>query len=191
MLNNNKKTPSFNITKLLERQQISNELNYQRALIADRHLNLLSKDDPSMKAKRNQLRTLIVQYENKVWNKVDKITKSQVKESDTLEQLAERERLFIQYRKEAIRKKLKQHGLTQEDLATLLGHKSKTHMSELMNGLVPFTLRDLIIIHHTLHIKINALVPTFLSPTDRNQVAQAIRRLNKPGLAFSEPIRTT
>ena len=186
MVNNNKKAPSFNITKLLERQQISNELNYQRALIADRQLKLLSKDDPSMKAMRNQLRTLIVQYENKVWNKVDNITTTQIQESDTLEQLAERERMFIQHRKEAIRKKLKQHRLTQEDLATLLGHKSKTHMSELMNGLVPFTLRDLIIIHHTLHIKINTLVPTFLSPTDRNQVAQALRRLNKPGLALSE-----
>jgi hypothetical protein len=33
--------------------------------------------------------------------------------------------------------------ITPENLASLLGHKSKTHMLELMNGIKPFILKDL------------------------------------------------
>lgn len=179
--------PSFSITKILGRGEISNELDYQRALIADRKLKLLSKEDALIKEQRNKLRTLIVHYENKVWQRVDKISKAQIEESDALEQLAETERVFIQNRKEAIRKKLKRYGLTQEDLATLLGHKSKTHMSELMNGLVPFTLRDLNIIHHVLNINIKYLVPVFLNASERADVQVALLKLNKPGLMLSLP----
>lgn len=127
----------FDIEKLVERGSISNELDYERAMIADRKLRLLSKDNAHFKKLRSKLRDLIEQYENEEWNDVDKINEEKLLESEKSERIAEHERQFIENRKQAIRKKLKTLDLTQEDLAALLGHKSKTHMSELMNGLKP------------------------------------------------------
>jgi transcriptional regulator with XRE-family HTH domain len=105
-------------------------------------------------------------------------------ESEQQERLAEQERLFIENRKKTIKTKLKAAELTQENLASILGHKSKTHMSELMNGIKPFTLKDLIIIHRLLAIEMKILLPVFLSKEDQNRVKEAVLKLNKPKIAL-------
>lgn len=175
----------FDIEKLVENGSITNELDYERALIADRKLRLLSKESNHFKNLRLKLRDLIEQYENSEWIDVDNITEEKLLESAKSERIAEFERLFIETRKQEIRKKLKELDLTQENLAVILGHKSKTHMSELINGIKPFTLKDLVIINRLLKIDINTLVPIFLSKDDQMKVKEAVKSLDKPKIKLT------
>jgi antitoxin component HigA of HigAB toxin-antitoxin module len=170
----------FDIEKIIDDGCISNELDYERALIADRKLRLLAKENSHFKTLRKKLRNLIELYENAEWSNVEQLDHNKLFESDNAERLAEIERLFVENRKLAIRKKLKELHLKQEDLAILLGHKSKTHISELINGIKPFTLKDLIIIKIFFKIDLEILIPTFLSHQDYIKVREAIQKLNKP-----------
>ncbi len=170
----------FDIEKIVENGLISNELDYERALIADRKLRLLASENLHFKNLRFKLRDLIEKYEISEWSDVDKIDENKLLESDKYERIAELERLFIETRKQSIRNRLKEFDLTQENLASILGHKSKTHMSELMNGIKPFTLKDLIIINRLLKIEIAILIPVFLSKEDQTKVKEAIIKLDKP-----------
>lgn len=175
----------FDIEKLIEKGIITNELDYDRALIADRKLRLLAKDNLHFKNLRSKLRDLLERYESAEWIDLDKIDDAKLLESAKTEHIAELERQFLENRKLIIRKKLKELELTQENLATILGHKSKTHMSELMNGIKPFTLKDLIIIHRLLKINIDVLIPVFLSREDQVKVKEAVKKLDKPKLRLS------
>lgn len=175
----------FNIESIINKGRITNELDYDRALIADRKLRLLSKENPHFKSLRSKLRDLIENYESAEWSDVDKIDDNKLIESEKSEHIAEQERLFIENRKQAIRKKIKELDLTQEDLASILGHKSKTHMSELMNGIKPFTLRDLIIINRLFNIDMDILIPRFLSTRDQVEIKEALEKLDKPGVRLS------
>jgi antitoxin component HigA of HigAB toxin-antitoxin module len=170
----------FDIETIVEKGIITNELDYDRALIADRKLRLLAKESLHFKNLRAKLRDIIEKYEDSEWNDVDKIDDNKILESEKSEHIAELERLFLENRKQAIRKKLKEFDLTQENLASILGHKSKTHMSELMNGIKPFTLKDLIIINRLLKIEITILIPVFLSKEDQTKVKEAVIKLDKP-----------
>jgi antitoxin component HigA of HigAB toxin-antitoxin module len=164
----------FDIETIVEKGIITNELDYDRALIADRKLRLLAKESLHFKNLRAKLRDIIEKYEDSEWNDVGKIDDNKILESEKSEHIAELERLFLENRKQAIRKKLKEFDLTQENLASILGHKSKTHMSELMNGIKPFTLKDLIIINRLLKIEITILIPVFLSKEDQTKVKEAV-----------------
>ena len=175
----------FNIDSIIKKGFITNELDYDRALIADRKLRLLSKEDPHFKTLRSKLRSIIEKYESAEWSDVDKIDDQKLVESDKSEHIAEQERLFIENRKQAIRKKMKEADLTQENLASILGHKSKTHMSELMNGIKPFTLRDLIIINRLFKIDMDILIPRFLSTKDQVEVKENLEKLGKLGVKLS------
>lgn len=170
----------FDIEKIVEKGIITNELDYDRALIADRKLRLLAKESLHFKNLRTKLRDIIERYEISEWSDITKIDDSKLSESAKSEHIAELERLFIETRKQAIRKKLKKLDLTQENLALILGHKSKTHMSELMNGIKPFTLKNLIIINRLLKINIAVLIPVFLSKEDQVKVKEAVIKLDKP-----------
>lgn len=170
----------FDIEKIVEKGIITNELDYDRALIADRKLRLLAKESLHFKNLRTKLRDIIESFEISEWNDIDKIDDNKLSESAKTEHIAELERLFIENRKHAIRKKLKELDLTQENLALILGHKSKSHMSELMNGIKPFTLKDLIIINRLLKININVLIPVFLSKEDQIKIKEVVVKLNKP-----------
>lgn len=168
----------FNIERIIENGSITNELDYERAIIADRKLRLLSKEDKYFKNLRTKLRNMIESYEKMEWSDVDKIGYAKISESNKAEKIADLERLFIEKRKNIIREKLKEFDLTQENLALILGHKSKTHMSELMNGLKPFTLKDLVVINRLLNIGLGDLVPVFLSEIDMVRVNEAVIKLN-------------
>lgn len=175
----------FDIERLIEKGTISNELDYERALIADRKLRLLAKESLHFKNLRSKLRDIIEKYESSEWNNVNQIDEKKLIESDKSEHIAEIERIFIENRKQKIKKRLKELDLNQENLASILGHKSKTHMSELMNGIKPFTLRDLIIISKLLKIEISELLPVFLSKEDQIKVKEAIRKLDKPKIKLT------
>ncbi len=175
----------FDIESIIKKGRITNELDYDRALITDRKLRLLAKDSPHFKTLRSQLRNIIEMYESAEWSDVDKIDDKKLIESDKTERIAEQERLFIENRKQAIRKKLKELDLTQENLGAILGHKSKTHMSELINGIKPFTLRDLIVINRLFGIEIDLLIPRFLSKKDQVEIKEALDKLDKPKIKLS------
>lgn len=176
----------FDIEEILELGEIQNELDFERALIADRKLRVLSKENPKYKTLRRKLRDLIEDYESKNWSSASRITDKKLKESDLAEAIAEKERQFIENRKELIKSKLKRLNLTQQDFGKILGHKSKSYMSELMNGINPFSLRDLIIINRLLKIDLTDLVPTFLPQTDRNKIKSSIEKLENPKLQLSQ-----
>lgn len=53
-------------------------------------------------------------------------------------------------------------------------------MSERMNGIKPFTLKDLTIIHRLLKIEIGVLIPVFLSKEDQIKVREAVMKPDKP-----------
>lgn len=176
----------LDILKLLEVGKIQNELDFERALIADRKLRVLSKENSKYKALRKNLRDLIEDYENKNWSTNTRITDKKIQESDLAELIAEKERRFIQSRKELIRKKLKNLNLTQQDLGSVLGHTSKSYMSELMNGISPFSLKDLIVINRLLKIDLADLVPTFLPQSDRVKIRTSIQKLDNPKIRLSK-----
>ncbi|MDM1347482.1 transcriptional regulator [Myroides marinus] len=175
----------FDIESLISSGNILNELDYERALIADRKLRLLAKSDKKVSVVRMKLRDLIEEYERSIWSDEDNISDEKIIESDEAVRIAERERLFFSNRKQEIRKKLKELDLTQENLGFILGHKSKTHMSELMNGFKPFTMKDLVIINRLLRIEMTLLVPRFLSIEDQNRVKKAMETLKKPYVEFT------
>jgi len=176
----------LDISKLIEAGKIQNELDFERALIADRKLRILSKEDSKYKSVRKKLRDLIEDYENQNWNAESKISAKKLQESDIAELIAEKERIFIQHRKELIRRKLKALSLTQQDFGKILGHQSKSYISELINGVSPFSLKDLIVINRLLKIELTDLVPTFLPQSDRKKIKSTIKKLGNPKLKLSE-----
>lgn len=176
----------FDISQLIETGKIQNELDFERALIADRKLRVLSKENPKFKSVRKKLRDLIEQYENENWSAESKISGKKLRESDVAELIAEKERLFIQRRKELIRKELKNLNLTQQDFGKVLGHQSKSYMSELINGVSPFSLKDLIVINRILKIDLTDLIPTFLPQSDRIKIRTTIKKLDNPKLKLSK-----
>jgi transcriptional regulator with XRE-family HTH domain len=170
----------FDIEAILKKGRLSNELDYERALVAERKLRLLAKEDAQFTTLRQQLRVLLEAYELAEWTDSSSVDDRQLIQSEKAEFIAEQERQFMETRKHTIRNRLKQLELTQENMASILGHKSKTHMSELMNGIKPFTLKDLIIMHRILKIEMSILVPVFLSDADQKRVKLAVDKLDKP-----------
>ncbi|MFP9097430.1 helix-turn-helix domain-containing protein [Flavobacterium sp. RHBU_24] len=172
------------VKKIIQKGFISDELELERALILDRKLKLLSDENPELKEPRKILRRIIKEYEDKNWSADAVISDEKIKESDNAEFIAEQERLFIQKRKEIIIDKLNKFDLNQQDLGLILGH-SKSYISELINGISPFVLKDLIIIHRVLKIRIENLVPTIIPQKDRIRVRKSIQKINKPALKLT------
>lgn len=176
----------FDINKLLEKGVIDSELELEQAFLADKKLRLLSKKDASFITKRKKLRALIENYEKQNWSVVSNITDNTIRESDIAEEITEKERLFIARRKEVIRKKLKDFNLNQQELGLILGHSSKSYMSELMNGICPFSMRDLVIIHRILEIELKDLIPTTIPHQDRIQIKSSIIKLKNTKVRLSK-----
>jgi len=174
------------IEQMIHKGKIDNELDLERALIADKKLRTLSKDNSHFKNLRKKLRDIIEDYENNHWSDINKIDENQINESEFATFIAEQESAFIEKRKTLIKNKLQENQLNQQELGMILGHKSKTHMSELMNGISPFSLKDLILINRLLKIEITELVPIFLSLDDQKRVKSVLNTLNKPQIKLSK-----
>lgn len=173
----------INIKEIEKIERLENEYDLEKASLLDRKLRLMIKENPDLKPMRKKLRDLIKEYEDRKWSDLDKITDSQIIESDKAEEIVNYEQKFINKRKEAIRKKLNEYDMTQQDLGLLLGHP-KSYMSELINGVSQFTLKDLVIINRVFGINLNVLVPTFLQSETRDKVRESINKLNKPKLGL-------
>lgn len=169
------------IREIVNIQQLDDEYDLQKALLLDRKLRLMVKENVELKPIHDKLFQLIQDYEQRNWSDSENISEKQFDEAETAEQLVEIERKFIAQRKEAIRKKLKSYDMNQTDLAILLGHK-KSYMSELINGVSQFSMKDLVIIHRVLRIDLVKLIPTYLQNNTRERVKQSISQLNKPKL---------
>jgi len=172
----------FNIDQLITQGIIRNELELERASMAERKLRLMGKEFPQAKIKRKLLRELIYAYEAEHWTNRDKISDAQVAQNDTAETIVSLESKFVDSRKKLIKAKLKELDLNQQEFGRILGHNSKSYMSELMNGVVPFTLKDLIIISKLLKINLNKLIPTQIPDEDKIKIANTIKTLGKPKL---------
>ncbi|MEO7176322.1 MAG: transcriptional regulator [Saprospiraceae bacterium] len=145
----------------------------------DRKLRLLLEDNPEMIESRSRLRAIIKAYEKLHWSKESDVDEIRIKENDIAESIAEQERIFLEARKNIIKQNLSQFKMTQQDLGLLLGH-GKTYMSELMNGISPFGMRDLIVVHRLFQIELENLIPTIISQKDRIRIKASIDRLNNP-----------
>lgn len=170
---------SFDFEKQINQNQIENEMDLERALATERKLRIMAKEDETFEIHWKKLRDAIYEYEQKNWSNIENITEERIRQSDQAQIIVEQEESFLFKRKSLIRSSLKSLKLTQQDLGEILGHSSKTYMSELMNGICPFSLKDLIIIHKLLNIKMNDLVPVFLSETEQVNVNANLKMVNK------------
>lgn len=177
------KTESYQ--EVIQKGFISDELELEKALIIERKLRLLSKENPELVEKRMQLRQIIKDYEKENWSSESEISDEKIKESDEATYFAEQERMFLLKRKQLIKHKLEKYGLNQQDLGTILGH-NKSYTSELMNGLSPFALKDLIIIHRIFKIKLESLIPTIIPQNERGRIRLSIKKMNKTKLKLKK-----
>ena len=173
----------IDIKEIEKIERLENEYDLEKASLLERKLRLMTNENPDLKPMRKKLRDLIKEYEDRKWSDLNEITDSQIIESDKAEEIVNYEQIFINKRKEAIRKKLNEYDMTQQDLGLLLGHP-KSYMSELINGVSQFTLKDLVIINRVFGINLNVLVPTFLQSETRDKVRESINKLNKPKLGL-------
>jgi plasmid maintenance system antidote protein VapI len=171
----------MNIKEIDNITRLENEYDLQKASLLERKLRLMADENPELKAIREKLRSLIKDYEDRNWYDFEKVTDAQIESSDKAEEIVQNEEAFIRRRKAAIRKKLKEFDMTQQELGVLLGHP-KSYMSELINGVSQFTLKDLIIIHRIFGISLKTLIPTYLQSGTREKVRESINKLNKPKL---------
>jgi len=176
----------LNIDQIIEIGEIKNELELERVSLAERKLRVLSKKDPDLKSKRKKLRTLISNYESKHWRNTSSISDSKIKESDTAEQTVNSEMDFIFKRKKLIKSKLKRLGINQQEFGKILGHDSKSYISELMNGISAFTLKDLIIISKLLRINLNKLIPTQIDEKEKKKIEQKIKSLGNSKIKLNK-----
>lgn len=166
------------IDNILKLDNLNDELEYEKAISIYGRLRWMVKEDPSLSPVKQHLRRLIKQYEKRHWEDEAKISSEQIRESDIAETIVSSESEFIQKRKEQIKSKLKENGLTQKDLAKLLGHRPN-YMSELMNGVRPFSRDDIIVLHRLFNIDLKDLVPPFLKKEVTNHIKQTLKELKK------------
>ncbi len=167
----------FSIQNIQRLASLTSELDYEQASSLFLKLRVLEKQDESYKPIRNHLRSLIKDYEQNNWADENSITDNQIKESDLAEALVQAENDFYHKRKELIKSKLKETGLTQNDLAKILGHR-KGYMSELINGLRPFSKEDLVIINRLFKIKLEDLIPTFIKQDKAFHIKKTLESLS-------------
>jgi plasmid maintenance system antidote protein VapI len=180
----------INIKEAKNITQLQNEYDLHKASRLERKLRLMSEEFPEIKQLRQKLRELIKDYEDREWTDLDNITESKLAESEMAEAQIDAEQEFLNRRKNIIRRKLKENEMTQQDLGVLLGHP-KSYMSELMNGVSQFTIKDIVIIHRVFGISLKSLVPIYLQPETYEMINASISKLNKPRLRLKKKAQTT
>ena len=161
------------IDNLLKIDELNNELEFEQATSIQGKLRWMVKEDSSLEPIRQHLLVLIEKYELKHWENESEITEEKIKESDDAEKIINAENIFIQKRKELLKNKLKENELSQKDLAKLLGHRPN-YMSELMNGVRPFSRDDIVVIHRLFRIDFDDLIPPFLKKEVANHIKMTL-----------------
>lgn len=80
--------------KILHKGSISDELELEKALIIERKLRLMAKENPELSESRDKLRSMIKEYEKRNWGNNSLISEERIKESDMAELIAEQEKNF-------------------------------------------------------------------------------------------------
>jgi len=166
-------------------KKLESEYDLQKASMLERKLRLMIDENPGLKPIRKKLRDLIKDYEDKEWSVLENVSDSKIEESDKAENIVNYEQEFIKKRKESIRKKLREFDMTQQELGVLLEHP-KSYISELINGVSQFTMKDLVIIHRIFGISLNILIPTYLQSETSEKVKESIKKLNNPKLRLKK-----
>ncbi|MBE9467250.1 MAG: helix-turn-helix transcriptional regulator [Bacteroidetes bacterium] len=164
------------IDNILKLKELKSELEFERATSIYGKLRWMTKDDNSLEPIRQHLKSLITQYEENHWNDESGISDEQITESDIAEKIVSSENKFTQKRKDLIRRKLKEAGISQQDLAKILGHRPN-YMSELINGVRPFSRDDIVVLYRLFEIEFKDLVPPFLKSEVTNHIKLTLRRL--------------
>ena len=175
----------FSIQNIQKIKSLSSELELEKASSLYLKLRVLVKEDKSYEPIRIHLRELIKDYEEKNWADDNSVTDDQIKESDLAEALIQAENEFYHKRKELIKTKLKEAGLNQNDLAKILGHK-KGYMSELINGLRPFSKEDLVIINRLFKIKFEDLIPAFIKQERASYIKKTLESLTNTKIRLTK-----
>lgn len=171
------KMDRLEIDNILKIDELNSELEFEQATSIQGKLRWMVSDDNSLEPVRQHLLVLIEKYESKHWNNESDITEEQLKESDLAERIVNAENNFIQKRKELLKHKLKENEISQKNLGKLLGHKPN-YMSELINGIRPFSRDDIVVIHRLFDIEFNDLIPPFLKKEVTNHIKSTLRILN-------------
>lgn len=175
----------FDIDNVLQLAELSNELDFERANALQLKLRWMIKEDAALRPIREHLRLLIKKYEKEHWSDIDSISTEQINQNEKAEELVSSENQFIYERKELIRSKLKAYGLNQSELAKILDHRDN-YMSELINGVRPFSKDDIIIIHRLLEIKLDSLISPFVKEEVIKHVKNTLLLMNKPKIKLSK-----
>ncbi len=157
------------IDNIIKIDELNSELEFEEATSIQGKLRWMVKEDRSLEPIRQHLFKLIEKYEAKNWGNEATFTDEQIRESDLAEKIVNAEGLFIQKRKELIKVKLKENEIAQKDLGKILGHRPN-YMSELMNGVRPFSKDDIVVIHRLFDIEFKELIPPFLKKEFTNHI---------------------
>jgi transcriptional regulator with XRE-family HTH domain len=175
----------FSINNIHKIESLKSELDFEKASSLYLQLRVLVKKDNSYEPIRLHLKALIKEYEYRNWNDEDQISETQIKQSDIAEELVRAENFFYQKRKELIKVKLKEAELTQTDLAKILGHR-KGYMSELINGLRPFSKEDLVVLNRLFKIRFEDLIPVFIKKERAIHIKQTLNSLPNSKIRLSK-----
>ncbi len=175
----------IDIREIKNVEELQSEYDLEKASLLARKLRWMIQDDPSLKPVRDKVLKLMEDYENKHWNNVELISDKQLEESDKAEDIIQKEIEFYNKRKEIIRSNLKEYDMNQQELGSLLGH-SKSYISELVNGVSNFSMKDIVLIHRIFKISFDELIPTFIESETRDEIRRNIHKLNKPKLKLSK-----
>ena len=175
------------VDNILRISELKSELEFERATIIHGKLRWMQKKDSSLEPIYQHLKTLIKRYEKAHWNENIEISEKQISESDIAEKVVLSENEFMQKRKQLIREKLKEIGIAQKDLAKLLGHRAN-YMSELINGVRPFSRDDIVVIHRLFEIDFDDLIPQYLKTEVTNHIKLTLGELKnaKKGLKMRD-----
>lgn len=177
----------FSIQNIKKINSLDSELEVEKATDLFLKLRVLAKENESYSVLRKHLSKLIKDYEDKNWSNIENITTQQIEKSDIAEHIVQAENKFYSKRKEIIRAKLKESGLNQTDLAKILGH-SKGYVSELINGIRPFSKDDLIILNRLFKIELEKLIPTFIKEEKVIHIRKTLKSIPKNKIRLSEKI---
>ncbi len=175
----------LDINNVLKLTELKGELEHEKASSMYLRLRKLEHEDSSYIKIREHLKNLLMKYEDDYWSDDSRISDEQVRESDLAETLVQSQNVFNQKRKELIRNELKEAGINQNDLARILGHR-KGYMSELINGLRPFSKDDIVIINRLLKIGFDDLVPPFIKQDKVTHIKKTLNSIYKSKTRLSK-----
>ncbi len=159
----------INVNELIKKGKVENEFEYKKlsnyALHLDNELDELEEKGEDLNSKTykqlynklNKATEILDKYSKENHIKYD-FSDEWLKENEIAEKEAEEERQEMRKRKKILKQLLKEYNLKQQELGYILGYKSKTYISNIVNGLKPLKFKDAFILKMMFHIKLQDLI---------------------------------